>query len=126
VQEDKKKGKFYVSLRFILTQHSRDSALIQSFINYLGCGRTHITSTSGRNEINFIVSVYSDIESKILPFFTNYPLIGNKKADFWDFLKVYELISSKQHLTEKGLDEINKIKNNMNSRRIDTSTDEPL
>ena len=44
------------SLRFILSQHSRDKTLIESFINKLGCGKCY--SIYGRNEVYFIVSIY--------------------------------------------------------------------
>ena len=105
-------------LRFSLSQHYRDSELLQSFVNYLGCGRLYRSST--RNDVNFIVSVFSDINDKIIPFFKEYPLIGVKKENFEDFLKVAELIRSKEHLTKEGLDKMKRIQSNMNSKRIDS------
>lgn len=47
-----------VNLRFTITQHSRDSLLLESFVNYLECGRGY--PVSNRKEIRFIVSVFSE------------------------------------------------------------------
>lgn len=116
IQESKDKRINSVSLRFTLTQHSRDSLLLESFVNYLGCGRWY--PVSNRKEIYFIVLVFSDIRDKIIPLFSEYPLIGTKKEDYLDFCKVVELINTKDHLTEEGLDMIKVIKSDMNSCRI--------
>uniref|UniRef100_UPI0022FD50BE hypothetical protein n=1 Tax=Drechslerella dactyloides TaxID=74499 RepID=UPI0022FD50BE len=110
------KSKSYIGLRFSISQHIRDKILFESFIDYLNCGKIYIPST--RNEVNFMISVYSDITEKIIPIFNEYPLIGVKKEDYKDFVKVAELIKSKEHLTEEGIKKIEKIKNNMNSNRI--------
>ena len=97
-------------------RYNLNSILFESFIDYLNCGKIYIPST--RNEINFFISVYSDIIEKIIPIFEEYPLIGVKKEYYRDFVKVAELIKSKEHLTEEGIKKIEEIKNNMNSNRI--------
>jgi len=47
-----------------------------------------------------------------------YPLLGAKLQDYLDFVKVAELIKSKEHLTIEGLAKIEEIKSNMNTKRI--------
>jgi hypothetical protein len=42
------KTKFWVSLRFTITQHSREEVLMNSLIDCLSCGR--FSSSSGRDE----------------------------------------------------------------------------
>lgn len=116
IQKSKDKTREFVSLKFTVSQHSRDSVLLESFVNYLGCGRYYPAST--RNEVYFIVSVFADINNKIIPLFREYPLIGNKKKDYLDFVKVAELLKSKDHLTNEGIEKIKILKDNMNSRRI--------
>jgi hypothetical protein len=103
-----------VSLRFALTQHSRDEVLMNSLIDCLSCGRY---SSSGRDEGYFIVSNLSDVCAKIIPLFNKYPLVGAKKQDYLDFVKVAELVKNKAHLTEEGLNQIIKIKSGMNKGR---------
>lgn len=58
------------------------------------------------------------MSEKLIPFFAKYPLRSVKVKDFEDFSKVVKLIKSKAHLTEQGLEEINKIRLGMNSLRI--------
>jgi len=116
----KVKDKTWVSLRFTLTQHSRDKVLMESLIKYLGCGRC--SSASTRNEVNYTVSTFSAIYSIIIPLFQKYPLSGIKQQDFLDFVKAAELIKSKDHLTKDGLAKIMVINSKMNQRRTETAS----
>ena len=115
----KDKTKEYVTLRFTISQHSRDRILLESLVKYLGCGS--VVLSSNRNEVYFVVTVFADIVNKIIPLFNEYPLIGNKKLDFLDFVKIADIIKSKDHLTNQGLEKIKVINNNMNSRRVHLS-----
>lgn len=54
------------NLVFQITQHEKDINLIKSFIEYFGCGRK---KKKEKSIVNFIVSNFSDIENKIVPFF---------------------------------------------------------
>jgi hypothetical protein len=105
-----------VILVFSVTQHSRDAALLQLICEFLDCGKYYPSST--RNEGNYTVTKFSDIELKITPFFLKYPVQGVKYLDFSDFSKIGSLIKEKEHLTEKGLAKIEYIKNGMNTKRI--------
>jgi len=102
-----------ISLRFVITQHYKDSVLLDNIANYLGCGKCY----SSRSEVNLTVSTFSHIH-KIISLFNKYPLLGTKKEDYLDFCKVAELIKSKDHLTKKGIENIKNIKNSMNGKRI--------
>ena len=102
-----------VYLRFELTQHARDEYLIKSLIEYLGCGTVH----KNKEAFTFQVTKFSDIRDKIIPFFAEYPINGTKLMDYLDWCKAAELIQSKAHLTQDGLDEILKIKAGMNKGR---------
>ena len=122
---------FQVQLFFIIAQHSRDLALMESLVSYLGCGRIKKVSTRsaptgadqpllrrGRsNEVNFVVTKFSDILGKIIPFFKTFTILGVKFKDFEDFCRVAELMQNKEHLTDEGLDHIRKIKIGMNKGR---------
>lgn len=115
------RGKSWVSLRFTLTQHSRDKLLMESLIKLLGCGRC--SSASTRKEVNYIVSNFSNISSIIISLFQKYPLLGFKQQDFLDFVKVAELIKSKDHVTKDGLAKIMVINSKMNQRRTEMASD---
>jgi len=101
-------------LCFILTQSIKDECLIKSLIEYLGCG---YTSLDNKGTIDFNVSDFSSIKDIIIPFYKKYCLHGNNNSDFTDFSKVVSLIKKKKHLTQKGFDEIKKIRDKMNIKR---------
>ncbi|OAX31509.1 homing endonuclease [Rhizopogon vinicolor AM-OR11-026] len=87
-----------VQLKFQLTQHTRDESLIRR--NVFKNQDTYV----------FDVSKISDLNSKIIPFFKEYPILGSK-------IQVIELMNNKVHLTKEGLDLIFKIKEGMNRGR---------
>ena len=82
-------------LDFQITQHSRDEQLMITLIKYFDCGRVY----KNINTFEFHVTKLSDLNEKIIPFFTNYPILGVKSKDFEDFCKVAELMNNKKHLT---------------------------
>lgn len=105
-----------VSLRFSLTQHIKDEELLKDIITYLNCGRYY--KSPGRNEGQYLVTIFSDINDKLIPFLNEYPLLGTKQNDYLDFVQIAELIKSKAHLTNEGLEKIKLIQSNMNRKRI--------
>jgi hypothetical protein len=100
-------------LKFILTGHNRDKALLESLISTLNCGR--YIAKSGYGE--FIVEKFSDVSDKVIPIFAEFKLHGIKSQNYEDFKKAALLIKNKAHLTREGLDEIKKIKGGMNKNR---------
>ena len=105
-----------VSLRFSLTQHIKDEELLKDIVTYLNYGRYYKTPT--RDEGQYLVTVFSDINDKLIPFLNEYPLLGVKKEDYLDFVQIAELIKSKAHWTDEGLERIKLIKSNINRKRI--------
>jgi len=72
-----------ICLKFTISQHIRDKQLLESFINYFNCG--YLNSDS--NGVLFIVTKFSDINEKIIPFFDKYSINGTKSLDFEDLKK---------------------------------------
>ena len=105
-----------VSLRFSLTQHIKDEELLKDIVNYLNYGRYYKSPT--RDEGQYLITVFSDISDKLIPFLNEYPLLGVKKEDYLDFVQIAELIKSKAHLTYEGLEKIKLIIGNMNRKRV--------
>jgi LAGLIDADG endonuclease len=103
-------------LSFKITQDTRNSKLLINFVQLFGCGGVYNQSRTN-NVQDFMVTKFSDITEKIIPFFETYPLRGAKPKDFLDFKLVAELMKSKAHLTKEGLDKIRVIKLRMNSQR---------
>lgn len=72
-----------VLLTFSLTQHSRDADLMKNIISYLECGRYSLRKNQLAGDIE--VTKFSDLYKKIIPFFSKYPIKGEKSEDFSDF-----------------------------------------
>jgi hypothetical protein len=102
-----------IQLEFNISQHKRDEQLIGSLVKFLGCGNTY---TKG-NICRFRVTNLTDITIKIIPFFKVNFIQGEKLKDFEDFCKVAQIMKDKNHLTQKGLDQIREIKARMNTGR---------
>jgi len=68
----------------------------------------------GNNSVSFQVIKYSDILDVIVPFFKKYPILGQKSLDFFDFIKVVDILKNKEHLTLEGFNKILMIKALMN------------
>jgi hypothetical protein len=63
-------------LNFTISQHYRDEQLMKSLSEYLGCGV--LKKDSRGSAIYWVVTRFSDLTAKILPFFNKYPLQGSK------------------------------------------------
>jgi len=105
---------YTVQIRFRITQHIRDIALLALILSYLNCG----TLQFSRNTVDFSVTNYKDIINIIIPYFNKYPILGIKNKDFEDFCKVAKLMQGKAHLTEEGIIQIRQIKAEMNKGRL--------
>ena len=108
---------FQVRVIFLISQHVRDEFLLTKFIDYLGCGKIEKVSTRPGG-VTFVVSKFSDISGKIIPFFQSYPLQGIKSIDYNDFCKIAKIIEDKLHLTPEGLKKIKSLKSGINRGRI--------
>ena len=80
--------------------------MLKSFIEYFDCGNYY--PRSSQNVGDFVVTKFSDINEKILPFFGKDPIYGVKSLDYIDICKLAELIKNKAHLTTSGLEQIKK------------------
>jgi len=104
-----------VTLNFFVVQNIRDAYLLESFVQFFGCGAFSIAEKSRVG--TFAVRNFSHIIDTIIPFFEQYPILGAKVKDFEDFKEASFLIKSKSHLTKEGLEKIFLIKSIMNFNR---------
>lgn len=108
---------YQIILSFSIYQHSRDSLLLSKFIEYLDCGSVEIPSTRLHSS-KFVTYKFKDITEKIIPFFQKYPLKTVKQLNFYDFIKVSDLMKEGSHLTKEGIEKIISIKLSMNQGRV--------
>ena len=115
VAKSKTKIGYAVGLRFILTQHSRDTELMRSLLSFFNCGILQVDSKKAA--VYFVVTKLADIQDKIVPFFVKYSLQGSKMLYFADWCKVVDICKVKAHLTPEGLELIRQIQLGMNRGR---------
>jgi hypothetical protein len=53
---------------------------MRSLVEYFGCGTVY----KNREAFRFLVTKFSDINEKIVPFFVKYPVQGKKFMDYLD------------------------------------------
>jgi LAGLIDADG endonuclease len=106
---------YKVYLRFRITQHAKDSKLLELIIKYLGSGR--LEKYNRGSVVNLVIGKFSDLNQIIIPFFNKYPLCGIKHYDYQDWCKITNLITEGKHLTNEGLEQIKQIKSGMNKGR---------
>lgn len=97
-------------IRFNICQNEIDKELLEYMKIYFNCGNI----TKSKTIIYYDVYSIIDIEN-IIPFFLKYPIRGEKYNNFIKWIKVFDLIKNKKHLTAEGFEEIKKIKGKMNS-----------
>ena len=83
VQKSSTKSGIANSLRFSIAQDSRDISLLESFVDFFGCG--YVANYKNRLVCEFIVTKIDDIVNNIIPFFEKHKIIGSKYSNFLDF-----------------------------------------
>ena len=89
---------------------------MKNLVSFFNCGR-YVFRTN-KNHCDFLVTTFSDVNDKIIPFFKKYKILGVKERDFSDFCKASDIIKAKGHLTLKGLNKISALKEGMNRKRM--------
>lgn len=101
-----------IQLKFQITQSSRDVLLINKLVTYLDCGIVEVFKEG--QAVNFVVTKFSDLTEKIIPFFDKYEFKGFKHFNYTYFKQGVEIFRKKEHLTLLGLKSLKEIKEKMN------------
>jgi hypothetical protein len=92
-----------VALKFQISLHIKDIALLEKFRDFLG--GVGFISKEKADVIRYRIHSIKDL-SILINHLDNYPLITQKLADFLIFKQVFSLILNKEHLTMEGLHKI--------------------
>ena len=106
-------------LMFEIEMIIEDKPLLERLQETLDCGHIYILSYEKYNwrpHVKFAVKNHEDIFKKVIPFFRKNQLQSKKKKDFEYFCQASEIFRNKEHLTEKGLEELRFIQSQMNLR----------
>ena len=103
-----------VRLMFEIELREDDEAILVEIQHALGCGRIYHLQyeryAQWRPHVKLKVSNFTDISTKIIPFFKKYPPQAKKSFQFEKFCQVAELIKTKEHLTLVGIEKIKALK----------------
>lgn len=104
---------YKVWLHFQITQHSRDTLLMERIVTYLGCGSVKKRNTDA---VDLKLNKFEILNNIIIPFFLNYPLQSAKNLDFLSFIEAASIIKSKpgRQWTAEQFNNIKNIQSNMN------------
>lgn len=106
---------YLVNLEFCITQHKRDLALMNQLPEFFGCG--YIALMANKTTGQFRIRNINDLEQHLFPLLDRYPLQTQKALDAAAFREVHALVKAKKHLTVEGLQQIRRLKANMNKGR---------
>lgn len=97
-----------ISLKFRLDQRLYDKPtsssmkpFMESLALFLSCNLKSYTNNTGSEILSIGVSSINSVKF-LMDYFNKYPLLGNKFNDFKKWEIVYNMIISKEHLTDKG------------------------
>lgn len=103
-----------VRLIFEIELREDDEPILHEISEVLGCGNIYRLDyeryAKWRPHVKLKVSNFTDISTKIIPFFKQHPLRAKKHLQFEQFCLVAELIRTKQHLTPEGVEQIRALK----------------
>ena len=102
---------YQVLPEFTVVQHERDVQVLHGLKAYFGCG---VVRSNHGDRMAYRVRNRKHLEERILPFFMKHSLKTKKRVDFQKFRRVCLMMGRGDHLTPEGLDEIRRIRDQMN------------
>lgn len=116
-----------VSLEFKITQKSHSESILYEIKDYFSAGSVVIDNRKTDTKKYHLTNLNLILE-KVIPHFLAlsleererahiYPCLTSKNLNFKDWKKVGTLISKNKNLTREGVEEINNILSNMNTKR---------
>ena len=106
---------------FVITQGAKSLACLEEIKVYFQCGQIYRNKRYDNHKedlFKYCVRSRKDLETVIIPFFTNNVLKTAKAEDFNKFAEIIELMNRNEHLTIDGIRKIAKIVETMNQRKI--------
>ena len=116
IKNKKYRSGFQVMAIYTIQLHIKDIELLNKLKSYFGIGSVTIKKDKEGNPLSAVFSVQSlkDLSNVIVPHFDKYPLLSKKRADYFLFKNIVDLMVGGFHLSEEGLKNIISIKASMN------------
>jgi len=106
---------------FVVTQGAKSLSVLEELQSFFKCGKIYEnrrTDNHRESLYRYCVRSLNDIQNKIIPFFSKYPLRTAKNHDFVIFCEVVGLIDKKIHLTSEGIEKVRALAATTNRRKI--------
>jgi len=107
---------YQVSAYFSVGLHIRDLHLLYSLKHFFGNNGYVVKHSKDGTIIRYEIKSISQIANVVIPFFDEHSLLTFKMLNYSDFRTVVKIMQTKAHLTIEGLNEINRIKFQINIR----------
>lgn len=96
-----------------------DLQILQKIQRVLGCGTIYRLEfrryEKWKPHVKLKVSKLSDVQNILIPFFEQHPLQAKKRKNFRIFKRIVRMVARKEHLTTKGIERIERLRNQMNT-----------
>ena len=99
---------------FHVYQHVSHRAVLEELIHFFSCGRVRLKGGSS-SVATYAVDSLRDLESVIVPFFENHPLVV-KGSDFRAFAEIVRSMRRKEHLQPNGFERLVRLAYGMNAQ----------
>jgi Heme/copper-type cytochrome/quinol oxidase, subunit 3 len=103
---------WHIIPEFRIELHNRDSYLLREIHAFFGVGI--ITEIENKNKVVYSVQSRRDLTNAIIPHFDQYPLITQKKADYFLFKQAVEMLCLNAQSDIRGVQDILSLKAAMN------------
>lgn len=105
---------------FVLAQGEKSKSVLEGVKAYFECGSIFINRRKDNHQedmYRYCVRSVSDLSSRIVPFFDEFPLRTFKRNDFSVFKEVVSMMSRKEHLDRSGWKAILELAGTMNRQK---------
>jgi hypothetical protein len=106
---------------FVITQGAKSKKALEEIKDFFQCGNIFVNRRYDNHHeflYRYCVRSITDLQTKIIPFFEQFPLRTSKRNDFIVFCKVISMMARKEHLTERGWEKVLKLSGTMNRKKI--------
>src|SRR5690606_39183864 len=93
--------------------HKRDELLLLKILEFFG-SKGYVGSYSTQTSAEYRISIVSDLNAFIIPYFDNYPLFGVKLENYLIWREMVGLLTNKLHLREDGLAKLKELRSILN------------
>ena len=118
-KNDKMTLGYQVLPEFTVVQHERDVKVLHALKTFFGCGVIRVNRKDKTSiRMAYRVRNVEHLLNIISPFFMRHQLKTLKHVEFKKFRKVLLLMEKNTHLTQSGFEEIQRIANQMNRKKM--------